>query len=784
MPILKSDFKKDLIILLLATVLLGSVLVIAGGYIADNYFSNMVSGFIGEYGEYDILFTLSQEKEDLALEQIKSNVNTFLPGAEVESGPKVVGSSNYLLKLPEQYKNEEVYTNFDRYFGNIPGLLSRTIITEPRLAVRGFRGESQAVIRELVEDLEGIDFVYSIYNGFDVVVEKPELIPEVKSEIDDILDKYTLFEIRYPLDQEIEVSDELRGEVISLAENKINVEKIKDVTGNEQSERESLLKSLKQMRTFLLSYATKIEILDVENSRKFPSGTELIISEDNKEMILKVVDNENEVVTALIQEGDIEAISSKEIYSLNREGEKQYYLGKGQVNNPRQELTESLDKLDEITPKLEVFLSQSEELVAYSNRLNEDLDNLNEGLGDLQNTSQKLNQSLNEWQENQLSNFLNELTEILTQIEENVGDINQVQKQLILSSNQMREAAGLISEKMIYIPRNNNLYHDLEELKNLFLQVSSALDENYETVTDRMEEMDPLITSIDDWKEKINSLLKVEDTLSSGADWDEISHIVDNINETANIIDTSNLQVKLSSIQKLLEEVKTSQLPVVLEQLEYIQQSLPDLEESELVETINLIDDYLAGEIIPGEQIQLLIKGNFNENILKEKVKPVINNPAVTIISQDAGALQPNPRGEVFNVLQQVRSVISILIAFIFTLLVLILDQTLVISIIKMHGKKALIYSFLTGSIIFSSIYYISQISFPYLNLQIIFLIGGILGIIVGLFSKMLNPVSKEEWEAGKALGFSSAEIMQEIIIPSGRPGLLYLLNYPKITFK
>ena len=112
------------------------------------------------------------------------------------------------------------------------------------------------------------------------------------------------------------------------------------------------------------------------------------------------------------------------------------------------------------------------------------------------------------------------------------------------------------------------------------------------------------------------------------------------------------------------------------------------------------------------------------------------------------------------------------------------LDQTLIISVIKMNGKKGFIYSFLIGSIIFSSIYYLSQISFPYLNLKIIFLIGGILGIVVGLFSNMLNPVSKEEWEAGKALGFSAGEIMQEIIIPSGKPGLLYLLNYPRMRMK
>ena len=44
----------------------------------------------------------------------------------------------------------------------------------------------------------------------------------------------------------------------------------------------------------------------------------------------------------------------------------------------------------------------------------------------------------------------------------------------------------------------------------------------------------------------------------------------------------------------------------------------------------------------------------------------------------------------------------------------------------------------------------------------------------MALLARMLNPVSREEWEAGKALGLSPAEIMHEIIIPAAKPGLLY----------
>ncbi|MFW6308963.1 MAG: ABC transporter permease subunit, partial [bacterium] len=165
-------------------------------------------------------------------------------------------------------------------------------------------------------------------------------------------------------------------------------------------------------------------------------------------------------------------------------------------------------------------------------------------------------------------------------------------------------------------------------------------------------------------------------------------------------------------------------------------------------------------------------------------VKSLVKNPAVSLFNMEAGMVQPNPRGEVFNVLRQVRSVISILIAIIFILLIMILDHSLIVSVQRLHGKRGYVYSFLSGSILFSMIYYLSRIDFPYLNLKIIFIMGGIIGFLICLFSDMLNPVSKEEWEAGKAMGFSPREIMQEIVIPSSKPGFLYLLNKSKTIFK
>lgn len=785
MFLLRSDFRKDILILLLASILLGTALVLIGGYITDKYFANMVAGLIGEYGEYDLLFTLASDKEDIALEQIKNVAESTLPGSKFKTGPRVAGSSNYLLKLPDKYKNETIYRNIGRYFADIPGLMSKTIMTEPRLSVRGFRGGTRPIIESLIENIDGVDFVYPAGDGLDIIVKKPELVPAVKGKIAEILDRFRLLEIRYPLNQHPDNLAELKEEILNTITKELNV---KDVTRDNDSERISLLNSLKEMKTFLLSYATRIIVTGVENSETIPVGIPLEgITADGRSISLEVVDNKGGQLASLIQQGEIDTTVDHtiEVYGYNSDGSRGELIGTGSINNPRQELATALDKLNEITPALNGFLTQSEQLVTFSARLDKDLNNINQGLLQLEESGQKVSSTLQEWQKEGLSNFLKDLLVILAEIENNIGNINDIQGDLIKTSNQLKEGARLIEEKLIFVPRNNSIYQQLFELKTLFLRLATVLDQNYDLVAERMKNMDPVLNSIDGWRDKINSLLKVGNTLNSGANWQSVESIISEINKTAEIIDTRNLQEKLQSVQDILVELKTTQLPVVLDQLTYIQGSLPDLKESEIVETINLIDSYIAGEVIPGDQIQLLIQGGYDSKELTDKISQIIKNPAVTFIEMDAGIMQPNPRGEVFNVLRQVKAVISTIIAIVFTLLVMIMDQTLIISVTRLNNRgKGYIYSFVTGGLTLSLICLLSQIEFPYLNFKIEFILGGILGVIIALLAGMLNPVSREEWEAGMALGFSPAEVMHEIIIPAGKPGILYLINYPKVIFR
>ncbi|MFW6386375.1 MAG: hypothetical protein ACOCZM_00250 [Bacillota bacterium] len=782
MFLLKSDFCRYLLIYMLVVILLGTFLVSGGGFIADRYFSRMVTGLLGDYGEYDYLFTLSGDKEDMALPQIENVIDSKLKGAELESGPEVAGSSNYFLRLPEKYKNEKVFSEIDQYFADIPGMMSKTVMTEPRLTLRGFRGGTLTELRSLIDEIEGIDFAYRAGDGLDIIVKSPEEVTHVRNEIEKLLESYSLVEVRYPLNQGPENIDVVKEEIMSAGQEVVDSDRLTDVTDVEDTDQMMLFRNLRDMKQFLLSYATKVKISGIESEYPPGEGEELIVPESGEgdEAVLQVIESDDDNVTALISSGEISG-EEVEVYTREMNGGEGEFLGTGEVNNPRQELSEALDKLNDISPRLEGFLEQSEQLVEYSDLLDSELESVSGGLSRLEGTSQQLNSSLQEWEERDLTVFLQDLDQILEELEGNLGNLDEVQSELVVTSNRLREAASLIEERIAYIPRNNSLYDQLDELKDMFLQLSRVLDENYDVVAERIENTDPLMSSIDEWKVKLESLMRVEDTLNDGARWEEVGEVIEDIESVSSTVDTRELQDNLSSIQEILVELETTQMPAVLDQLTYIQDSLPDMEEEEIVETIDLIDEYIAGQVIPGDQIQIMVSGDFDKEEMEEALLPVAGNPAASFSSMDVGMLQPNPRGEVYNILRQVEAVISIIVALVFTFLVMLLDQTLLISVLKLQGNKGYFYSFASGALIFTLIYYGSGINFPYFNLFLTLFTGGLIGFVTGLFSSMLNPVSRAEWEAGKAFGFSPGEIMREIIIPAGKPGLLYLSNRPRI---
>jgi len=88
------------------------------------------------------------------------------------------------------------------------------------------------------------------------------------------------------------------------------------------------------------------------------------------------------------------------------------------------------------------------------------------------------------------------------------------------------------------------------------------------------------------------------------------------------------------------------------------------------------------------------------------------------------------------------------------------------------------------GAVLLTAMFVLARGGIPYLPWVCVPLIGAVLGLIVACYTEKISPISDEEIMAGQSLGLSMDGIMREIVIPSGRPGLLQKLNQRKVKFK
>jgi ABC-type amino acid transport system permease subunit len=72
----------------------------------------------------------------------------------------------------------------------------------------------------------------------------------------------------------------------------------------------------------------------------------------------------------------------------------------------------------------------------------------------------------------------------------------------------------------------------------------------------------------------------------------------------------------------------------------------------------------------------------------------------------------------------------------------------------------------------------------PYLPWLGVPLLGAAMGLLIANNAEKISPISPDEVAAGEALGLSFDEVMREIVIPNGRPGILQTLNRRKMKFK
>ncbi len=769
-------FKRDIIFLLLVSILLGSAFAKAVSYGANFYFKEKLVSLVGDYGEYDLIIQMSEDSKANGQLQLEKIIAESLVGAKYKEGPGIAQKANFFVSLPSEYKNKTVYENLEKMFSNIPGGVGISIITEPRLNIRGVPTGAVDMTMEQLQAISGVDFVYHSGPNIGVVLAGTDQIASVTSQVEAILNTNKMIEVSFPAGLEPENPVLLAENIVTALYKNLQPKIAKYVSVDSSNDDIAHLTStMQELRKFLKAYQTKVFVTPEKNVQLAKGNTVVLQGEGEKKIevgdalqknnitVSLTEANANGSYTGVITQGDGSNLKSNLVYLLDKD-KVAAYAGTATWQSPRDELLYALSQTEKITKELPSFAKESN---IVSKLALDTLQSYNENETNVQRTLSNMDDAV-------IS--INSATEKLETV-----DVQAIQDRIDNSSKAMTKLLGTLRLVRLINP-----------------DVSLAI----ETLKETQEKMDA-------FGELLNGLNSVNE--QAIATKNILSTMADNgnrLNSSLRAFNKGKTKENLIDANKRLTQLANTDFTNVSEALQTLQVSAPKLNDEEMNSSITLMNKMINGQVIPNKRLQIMI----DHSIWLENIKPivygVVGHQNIGIFESNIGAIEPNVYLQAYQVLNEVQAVLAGLTAFVITLVLLAFDHTAVMSalrnqrlsnsvqkqqkgmiqsskqLVKSIAYRENVYGMVVGAILLCFIFYFSGAGIPYVSWYLVPVIGMFFGLLIALITEKITPVSEEEIFAGKSLGMSFTEIMREIVIPNGRPGILERLNRQKLKFK
>lgn len=697
----RDGFYQDLLILLILTVVTGTAFSQGIAWAIDAYFGDTLDGVIGAYGEYDLILHIREEAKEAALSELERIGRQHFPGFKLNQTLTIAGQANFFFGLPAQQRTKEVLESITSYFGAVPGLNGYTLMVEPSVLIRGVHPGVRQELREQMEKLAGVSFVFRDRENLIAVFDNEDQVPLLTEAIEEILAGYRILELRFPMGFEVD-TQQVGDQALRILKERNRQVRYENVTAAEYGEDlDAFLKTLIEMRDFLSSYASKVKIKP-EPGVHFMVGEKIFLDAGNEELVIEITAVYGELAEGMIMQGSPTLSTEKLVqpgYRDMADGGGREYVGEVEIENERYRLAYAINESLRLLEELEELSVQASEAVVNADA-------------------------------------------VLTTFQEALMQLEVLQVQMRQLNKGLAEGEAQSSGEQFLV----NLL-----LNGLFQTLAQA--------------------AVNAGEGSLNSLEN---------------------------LDIEEMRVSLNGISEQIANVQDIDVTAIIEQIQFVRDTLPNLRDEEIGQSIRLINTYLGGQVIPGERIQILVEGQPGEEKELEKLfQAELDHPYLHTYTTSVGMVNPDARGEIFRILKEVRSIVAGLLAVIYTGAVLILDHATVFSTLKYlrSCEKArsrkwlrlfdpfLVLGGVLGALILTSIYYLGRARIPFTTLPTIALVGFVLGFLVAIFSERFSPVHPMEVMAGQALGLSNVQIMREIVVPSSRPGLLNLLNRCKQQF-
>lgn len=772
--IFSDTFNRDVLTLLLVSIMIGSLLAGTISFAANTYFSKTLASLVGDYGEYDVVIQVREEVKDETAVHIQKIISDVFPGAKLKEGPTITGKSNFFIALPEEYKTKKVYEDLQKTFGSIPGGGSVGVMTEPRLTVRGVPEGAKNMLMDRIAQMDGVRFAFRDGGSIGIVLMSLDKSSAVSDQIKTILKQYQVIEISFPVGSEPANPIRLGENIAAEMQNQLKVSYAQNVsTDGKNDDMTYMVSTMMELKRFLVAYASQVTLVPGNGIRlapgdmvafqgTSPNAPQAGIAPEKGNVLVKVKSvNADGTAQGSIEQGDAAQITNNKGYRLDKSliGDP---IVTANINNPRQQFASALNETSKLVGQVPGFAQDTQNLS-------------NIALGALDNYGSSLNAI-----EQTLSSVQNAGSTIQSVTSGLAGiDTSGIQAQLDSSANAM-----------------GSLINTLQVFKMLQADVGNSVD-GLATTQRNLINLKTSLGALDN---------VAADARRAKSTVDNIVLNGNNALSTLRAFDVAGAKTNLTNANSRLGELKKLNTPLIAAQLQYLAAAAPNLKDDEISHSVALLDKFIAGQVIPGARIQILTDSSVGVDSITPIVQQLAGHNNMSLYTTVLGAIEPNARGEVYQILLQIKAILAGMTAIVMTIMFLGLDHTAIMTVIrrrrmagqvKATGWRGLVrrftaaftaperqYGMVVGAILLTAMFLLSGGGIPYLPLIAVPFLGAFLGLIVAGYTEKISPISPEEIMAGESLGLSFDQIMREIVVPGARPGLLQKLNTRKLKFK
>lgn len=831
----KDTYIKDILLLLLVSIL-GTAL-FAGGFAltTDKYFAGAVSGIIGDVGQCDLLFQTREELKGAMVRRIRQIIAEHFPGATLKEGISIAGKSSYFLTLPPQYKNKTIYNSLGSYFSNLPGNGNYSVMTEPRFHITSVPAGIFDLLAKQVEEIPGVNFTYNDGGNIGVILDNTNVGTKVIRKAKALLNQYQIFEVRLGAPTGPEELMSLGKKVSQALVGIKGANQVRDITmSGGTNDYQYLVNTLYEVKRFMLAYAAEVKIV-ANPGQTLEVGDLLAINGQNKipikpgsllepmEVVVKVTSKDAAGVRGLIIQGDSSYLTDNNAYRLLPGDKIGGLVGVVEVSSRKAQLVYGMDQGIKLLTQLNLALADYNNYTGGPGITIQGVENVFKRLTEIKNTLNtvesgivNLNGQVSRQNLTRMVNLLESVSDDLDYLAKTFGRIRILESRFDEAVRGL-DGAGFLIGTALNTAGQAGISEKAQLLGKQLGMVEEAVRSRIQKVDDFLNRFNPLVATLLSWRNKAREFAKQINHFGASfapgsTNYQNLMGFIRATDETLGNITGFNLPAMKAGFEIISDRLGTGKidLTALIAEVQRVRDSLPRLLDEEIGHAVNLMDRYVGGGTNPGESVQIFTDASIDRELAGARIRDVMKNSQAGIFSLPVGAIQPDIRGELYKILREVRSTIAALVVLILWILTFILDQSLIISMLKLMdfsllpkkcdwGRPGLnwgyrmllrllhpanLYAVVVSGLFLGLAFPLAGARIPYLSNWTVGILGGLLGIIISIAAERVNPINKDEVLAGLSLGLPFKTIMREIVVPAGRPGLLQFLNRWKMVVK